>query len=69
MWSSYQSWSREDKGYLINVDKYTILVKGKVLYEDLGQLEYFERMEDLALEYYQTGSPNPSDIETKTIGD
>jgi len=51
------------------VDKYTILVSGKVLYEDLSQLEYFERMEDLALEYYQTGSPDPSDIETKTIGD
>lgn len=50
------------------MDRYTILVKGKVLWEDLGQLEYFERMEDLALEYYQTGSPNPLDIETKTIG-
>ena len=69
MRSSYQSWSREDKGYLIVVDRYTIVVKGKVLYEDLSQLEYFERMEDLALEYYQTGSPAPSEIETKTLGD
>ena len=51
------------------MDRYTILVKGEVLWEDLGQLEYFEKMEDLAIEYYQTGSPNPSDIETKTIGD
>ena len=50
------------------MDKYTILVKGKVLWEDLGQLEYFEKMEDLAIEYYQTGSPSPSDIETKIIG-
>ena len=66
---SYQSRSREDKGYLIYMDRYTILVKGEVLYENLGQLEYFERMEDLALEYYQTGSPAPHEIETKTIGD
>ena len=51
------------------MDRYTILVKGEVLYENLGQFEYFERMEDLALEYYQTGSPAPHDIETKTIGD
>ena len=51
------------------MDRYTIVVKGKVLYEDLSQLEYFERMEDLALEYYQTGSPAPSEIETKTLGD
>ena len=50
------------------MDRYTILVKGEVLWEDLGQLEYFEKMEDLAIEYYQTGSPSPSDIETKTIG-
>ena len=51
------------------MDRYTILVKGEVLWEDLGQLEYFEKMEDLAIEYYQTDSPSPSDIETKTIGD
>ena len=50
------------------MDRYTILVKGEVLWEDLSQLEYFEKMEDLAIEYYQTGSPSPSDIETKTIG-
>ena len=45
--------------------RYDILCKGERLYKNLGQLEYFERREDLALEYYQTGLPNPSELETK----
>ena len=46
-------------------ERYDILCKDKILYKNLGQLEYFEVMEDLAIEYYQTGSPNPSELETK----
>ena len=45
--------------------RYDILCKDEILYKDLGQLEYFEVMEDLALEYYQTGFPDPSELETK----
>jgi hypothetical protein len=45
--------------------RYDILCKDEILYKDLGQLEYFEVMEDLAIEYYQTGSPDPSELETK----
>jgi hypothetical protein len=45
--------------------RYDILCNGTDLYKDLGQIEYFEVMEDLALEYYQTGFPNPSELETK----
>ena len=45
--------------------RYDILCKGRRIYKNLGQLEYFEVMEDLAIEYYQTGSPDPSDLETK----
>jgi hypothetical protein len=48
-------------------EKYTILNKGKVLYKGLTQEEYFDIMEDLSIEYYQKGSPNPSNIETKII--
>lgn len=44
---------------------YNIIVKGKVRYKNLTQEEYFERMEDMSIEYYQTGSPKPQDIETK----
>ena len=45
--------------------RYDILCKGERMYKNLGQLEYFEVMEDLALEYYQTGSPDPAELETK----
>jgi|TARA_R100000152_G_C6605351_1_gene61048 hypothetical protein len=50
-------------------DRYTILIKGKETYSDLSQFEYMERMEDLAIEYYKTGSPDPSDITTEVIKD
>ena len=46
-------------------ESYTILHKGKVLYKNLTQEEYFDIMEDLSIEFYQKGSPNPSNIETK----
>ena len=46
---------------------YNITLKGgKVLFSDLTQMEYFERMEDLAIEFYQTGAPHPNDIVTET---
>ena len=49
--------------------KYTILHKGDILYKNLTENEYFDIMEDLSIEYYQTGSPAPHEIETKTQGD
>jgi hypothetical protein len=50
-----------------NAELYTILVNDKVLYKNLTEEEYFDRMEDLSIEYYQKGSPHPSKIETKII--
>ena len=48
-------------------ERYTILHKGKVLYKGLTQDEYFDIMEDLSIEYYQKGTPKPTNIETKII--
>jgi hypothetical protein len=48
-------------------ERYNILCKGRIIYNNLTQSEYFDIMEDLALEYYQTGSPDPGEIETETI--
>tara|TARA_B100001094_G_scaffold256565_1_gene255797 strand:+ start:318 stop:482 length:165 start_codon:yes stop_codon:yes gene_type:complete len=45
--------------------RYTIVYKDKVLFSDLGEIEYFERMEDLSIEFYQTGIPNPQEIITQ----
>ena len=45
--------------------EYTILHRGVVLFKGLTEEEYFDRMEDLSIEYYQKGSPRPQDLETK----
>ena len=50
-------------------DRYTILIKGKETYSAQTQFEYMERMEDLAIEFYKTGSPDPTDITTKVTKD
>jgi len=44
---------------------YSIICKGEKLYSNLTEEEYFDIMEDLSIEFYQTGSPRPSDLETK----
>jgi hypothetical protein len=50
-------------------DKYNILCKGRKIYSSLSEEEYFNTMEDLSIEFYQTGSPHPDDIETEMIGE
>ena len=49
--------------------KYNILCKGRKIYTNLTEEEYFDTMEDLAVEFYQSGSPKPEDLETEIIGD
>ncbi len=48
-------------------ETYNILCKGRRIYTGLSEEEYFDIMEDLSIEYYQTGSPNPSDLETEIL--
>ena len=43
---------------------YKILIDNKEVYGSLTEYEYLNRMEDYALEYYQTGSPHPDSIKT-----
>ena len=49
-------------------ETYNILCKGRKIYSDLTEEEYFDTMEDLAIQFYQTGSPNPDELETEIIG-
>ncbi len=49
------------------VDKYNILCEGRKIYSSLTEEEYFDIMEDLANDFYQTGSPNPNEIQTEVI--
>ena len=48
-------------------ERYNILCKGRRIYSSLTEEEYFDVMEDLSIEFYQTGSPNPEDIETEIL--
>ena len=42
--------------------RYNILRNNKVIFEDVSEMEYFDIMEDLAVEFYQTGTPHPDEI-------
>jgi len=48
-------------------ERYNILCKGRRIYTSLTEEEYFNVMEDLSIEYYQTGSPQPEDLETEIL--
>tara|TARA_R100000329_G_scaffold74288_1_gene64414 strand:+ start:566 stop:727 length:162 start_codon:yes stop_codon:yes gene_type:complete len=51
-------------------DRYSIYIRDECKFSDLFEHEYFDIMEDLAIEFYQTGKPNPADIRTEiTKGD
>ena len=47
--------------------RYNILRNNKVIFEDLSEIEYFDMMEDLAVEFYQTGTPHPDEITYEII--
>ena len=46
-------------------DRYRIYVNNIEKFSDLSEHEYFDIMEDLAIEFYQTGKPSPADIRTE----
>ena len=46
-------------------ESYNIYCKGTKIYSDLTQEEYFDMMEDLSQEFYETGSPSPEDLYTE----
>jgi len=48
-------------------ESYNIYCKGRKIYSNLTEEEYFNIMEDLSIEYYQTGTPKPEDLETEII--
>ena len=45
---------------------YKIYRDGKVIFDDLSQMEYFDIMVDLAIEFYQTGSPTNEQLKNET---
>jgi len=51
----------------MKTETYNILCKGRRIYTGLTEEEYFNVMEDLSIEFYQTGSPRPEDLETEIL--
>ena len=43
---------------------YSISHKGKVLFKNLTEEEYFDKMQDLADEFFANGTPHPLELET-----
>ena len=50
-------------------EKYNILYETRIIFENLTEDEYFDKMEELSQEFYDTGTPNPQDLTTEIIGD
>ncbi len=48
-------------------ERYNILCKGRKIYSNLTEEEYFDTMEDLASKFYDSGDPNPEELETEII--
>ena len=46
-------------------ESYNIYHKESKIYSDLTREEYFDIMEDLSQEFYETGFPRPQDLKTK----
>ena len=46
-------------------DRYRIYIHNIEKFSDLSEHEYFDIMEDLAIEFYQTGKPSPAEIRTE----
>ena len=44
---------------------YTILKNGEEIFTDLSESEYFDRMQDFAVEFYLTGKNDPNEFTTK----
>ena len=59
--------TRRQESFEMANERYNILCKGRRIYTGLTEEEYFNTMEDLSIEYYQTGSPSPIDLETEIL--
>ena len=61
--------TKKQELFELMADFYNILCRGRRIYTSLTEEEYFNIMEDLSVEFYQTGSPKPEEIETEILTD
>jgi hypothetical protein len=48
--------------------RYHILIEGEIKYEALTEEEFLDKLDELAQDFYEKGSPDPSTIEIKMLG-
>jgi len=48
--------------------RYNIYCNDCKIHSDLTEEQYFDTMEDLAIQFYKTGSPSPGELATEIIG-
>jgi len=46
---------------------YNIYYKEEKIYSNLTEEEYFDRMEDLSQQFYETGTPRPEELNTEIM--
>jgi len=63
----FVSVTKKQESFDAMAETYNILCKGRRIYTSLTEEEYFNVMEDLSIEFYQTGSPRPEDLETEIL--
>lgn len=61
--------TKKQESFDTMAETYNILCKGRRIYTSLTEEEYFNVMEDLSIQYYQTGSPRPEDLETEILSE
>ena len=59
--------TRRQELFEMVTETYNIYRKEELIYENLSQDEYFDAMQDLAEEFYNTGSPLSDDLRTEII--
>ena len=59
--------TRRQESFEMDNERYNILCKGRRIYTSLTEEEYFNIMEDLSIEFYQTGFPSPEELETEIL--
>ena len=47
------------------MDRYYVTIDGRGGFDDLSESQYFDLMNDLAIEFYRTGYPRPDQIHTE----
>jgi hypothetical protein len=50
------------------MERYNILCNGRIIYKDLSEESMLDIMDDLALKYYEEGTPHPGELVVEFIG-